>query len=166
MRRLSRPPNRSPKIPENMAPMTVPASAMKTVTPNSKAERWKTPVSCCVVPAMTAVSKPKSSPPRAPTMMLLMSRKLSLVFKSPFAIRCSPERLLAPHRQLVAVRVGEVEALAAWELEGLAHDLSAHFFHLAVHIIQGSCIDHDQHAAGLRTAVRASGLRLAIEAAA
>src|SRR5271157_4451709 len=163
MRKLSRPPKRSPRTPENMAPMTVPESAMKTVTPNSKAERWKTWVSCCVVPAMTAVSNPKSSPPSAPTMMLLMSSALSLVFTRFVAFRSSlfafrPNRLLAPHCELVAVRVRKVEALASGELEGLADDLSACFFHLAVDLVQRSRVNHDQYSAGLCVAVRACGL--------
>ena len=43
---------------------------MKTeFKPSVNGVSWKTSVSCCVVPAITAVSKPKSSPPSAPTVV-------------------------------------------------------------------------------------------------
>ena len=66
-------------MPENMAPIIVPSSAIDTVKPSSFAVRLKTWVSCCVVPAMTAVSNPKSKPPSAPTTMLRINKALSLV---------------------------------------------------------------------------------------
>src|SRR5579883_1492013 len=72
-RRLSRRPNRSPTYPASPAPMIVPQSAQDTVTPSVAGLRWKTWVSAWVVPAMTAVSKPKSRPPRAATRVLITS---------------------------------------------------------------------------------------------
>ena len=54
-------------MPANIAPMTVPINALETVKPKLTAAECENCVSMCVVPAMTAVSKPKSRPPRAPT---------------------------------------------------------------------------------------------------
>jgi hypothetical protein len=43
---------------------------METVTPSVCGVSAKTCVNCCVVPEMTAVSKPNSRPPSAPTTVL------------------------------------------------------------------------------------------------
>src|SRR5437879_8815220 len=63
-RRLSRRPILSPGIAANMDPRIVPHSATETVSPKAAGESVKVSVSACVVPAMTAVSNPKSKPPK------------------------------------------------------------------------------------------------------
>jgi hypothetical protein len=54
-------------------PTIVPTSALATVNPSEKLLSWKTFVSASVVPEMTAVSKPKSRPPREATIVLKRS---------------------------------------------------------------------------------------------
>src|ERR1700681_3845064 len=54
-------------MPADMAPMMVPIRAMATVRPNCRGVRPNLSVKECVVPAMTAVSNPNKSPPKAPT---------------------------------------------------------------------------------------------------
>ena len=61
--RAPRRPLRSPRIPANNAPTMVPQSALATVKPSARSERWNVSVSARVVPAMTAVSNPNSNPP-------------------------------------------------------------------------------------------------------
>src|SRR5881275_2681415 len=78
-RRLSRRPYLSPKRPAVAAPMIVPQSALETVKPSAPGERPYVVVSACVVPAMTAVSKPNSRPPSAATTVLLSSVRLSFL---------------------------------------------------------------------------------------
>lgn len=53
-----------------MAPRMVPYRALATVMPRAVGERAKVVVRARVAPAMTAVSKPKSSPPSAATTVL------------------------------------------------------------------------------------------------
>ena len=72
IRKLSRRPYLSPGTPPKIAPMMVPHRALETVTPSMASERWKISFSAEVAPAITAVSKPKSRPPRAATIVLLM----------------------------------------------------------------------------------------------
>src|ERR1035437_7483883 len=72
MRKLPRRPYRSPGIPPNMAPRMVPQSAADTVNPSSAGLSENLVVSAAVVPAITAVSNPNSSPPSAATTELLV----------------------------------------------------------------------------------------------
>ena len=74
--KLSRRPNRSPGMLASIAPMIVPHRAMATVKPSEAGVRWYRFTSALVAPAMTAVSKPKSSPPSAATIVLLTSSAL------------------------------------------------------------------------------------------
>jgi hypothetical protein len=57
--------------------MMVPISALATVKPRPALLRWKTASSAPVVPEITAVSKPKRSPPREAT-TALWSRTLEI----------------------------------------------------------------------------------------
>src|SRR6266567_483242 len=70
MRRLSRRPYRSPGIPAENEPATVPHNAMATVIPKDAGESLNVLLRPVVVPAMTAVSKPNSNPPSAATTVL------------------------------------------------------------------------------------------------
>src|SRR5712664_3575700 len=83
-RRLSRRPNLSPGIPASMDPRIVPQSAAETVIPRAAGDRRNVSVSACVVPAITAVSNPKRSPPSAATTVLF--RRYELSFILPFEI--------------------------------------------------------------------------------
>ena len=57
--------------PATIDPSTVPHKAEDTVMPSMPGVSEKISASARVAPAITAVSKPKSSPPRAATMALL-----------------------------------------------------------------------------------------------
>src|SRR5229473_1739222 len=78
-RRLSRRPNLSPGIPASMDPRIVPQSAAETVIPRAAGDRRNVSVSACVVPAITAVSNPKRSPPSAATTVLFRRYELSFI---------------------------------------------------------------------------------------
>src|SRR5277367_1067826 len=70
MRNVARLPIFCPIVPTDMAPITVPQRAIDTVKPRFTGLRKKRSESACVVPAMTAVSKPNSKPPSAPVTAL------------------------------------------------------------------------------------------------
>src|SRR5215472_17230767 len=63
-------PYRSLGGPAPSDPKTVPHNALETVTPSIAGDSENVSLSAFVVPAMTAVSNPKSSPPNAPTSAL------------------------------------------------------------------------------------------------
>src|SRR5262249_7599297 len=74
------------------APATVPHRAIDTVMPSRLGESSKVEVRADVAPAMTAVSKPNSNPPRAATTVLFTSVVFSAMHFLPReALRC--ERL-------------------------------------------------------------------------
>ena len=58
-------PKASEGIPPNMAPNTVPISAILTVRPCSSTLKFQTCSMACSAPEITAVSKPNRKPPRA-----------------------------------------------------------------------------------------------------
>src|SRR5713101_4671191 len=86
-RRLSRRPNLSPGIPASMDPRIVPQSAAETVIPRAAGDRRNVSVSACVVPAITAVSNPKRSPPSAATTVLFKRYELSFIAPFELSIR-------------------------------------------------------------------------------
>src|SRR5579863_4317973 len=53
--------------------------------------------------------------------------------------------LLAPHCQLVAIGISEVEATSAGKVEGLAHNPAAGGFHLRIRFLQFRAVDDHQH---------------------
>src|SRR5579875_695753 len=87
-RRLSRRPLRSPGTPASDAPKIVPSSAIETVKPRPHSDSAKVFFNPAVVPEITAVSKPNSSPPSAATTVLLISVAVSLTPAPP----CLPDR--------------------------------------------------------------------------
>src|SRR5579863_861535 len=96
MRSVSRLPKRWPMTPAHMAPITVPNSAMNTVTPLVHAVRWYKVVSDCSVPAITAVSKPKSRPPSAPTKVALINVELSFMHSPGAKVQSSEQNVSTP----------------------------------------------------------------------
>ena len=85
-------PKRSARLPATMAPQIVPMVAMATIMPSPKEDRAYSSVSFSSAPEMTAVSKPKSRPPREATMALRMTRGGMDVFcADDFVV------MLAPH---------------------------------------------------------------------
>src|SRR5258708_1078427 len=83
-RKLSRRPNLSPGSPARMDPKMVPQSAAETVIPKAAGDRWNVSVSAWVVPAITAVSNPKRSPPSDATRVLFKRYELRVIV--PFKI--------------------------------------------------------------------------------
>src|SRR5439155_14803985 len=79
MRSVSRGPKRSLGSPASIAPKIVPSSALETVTPSNPGVRLYVRVRSPMAPAMTAVSKPKRSPPRAATTAPFTRYKLEVM---------------------------------------------------------------------------------------
>ena len=96
--RAPRRPLRSPRIPANNAPTMVPHSALATVKPSARSERWKVSVRARVVPAMTAVSNPNSKPPSAATTVLRTTWESSFI-GSPRAWAVEAKRILLYQRR-------------------------------------------------------------------
>src|ERR1700679_1052327 len=93
MRSASRPPMRCPSTPEVIAPSTVPTSPIETVNPKVNDVRWYTTVNCCVAPAITAVSNPNSSPPKAPVIVLFSRYVVIFIYEiSEIQQRCKAYR--------------------------------------------------------------------------
>src|ERR1700693_3721352 len=67
-------------MPADMAPMMVPIRAMATVRPSCRGVRPNLSVRECVVPAMTAVSNPNKSPPKAPTAVAFNSVEFNFIY--------------------------------------------------------------------------------------
>src|SRR5215470_6394476 len=92
------------------APATVPQSAMDTVMPSRLGVRSKVVVSAAVAPAITAVSNPKSRPPRAATTVLFTSVVFSAMHFLPrAALRCERldcDKYVLPEPERPALRRG------------------------------------------------------------
>jgi hypothetical protein len=78
MNNTARRPNLSAGRPTAKEPMIVPINAVATVNPSIELVKPNTVVSASVVPEITAVSKPNSSPPKAAINVLLMIVVVSL----------------------------------------------------------------------------------------
>src|SRR5271168_1375525 len=126
MRSASRPPIRWPSTPALMAPTTVPASPMKTVRPSVKEVRLYTTVSCWVVPAITAVSKPNNRPPSAPTIVLFKRYEvIAMGSVSPDARAAWRPQLSAPpfHQQRSIKTHVRLASFRRTLQEGKAHEV-------------------------------------------
>jgi hypothetical protein len=76
-------------MPASIDPATVPHRAAETVKPFSQGERLYAAVSPLVVPEMTTVSNPNSSPPRAATRVLFARYAFNFNVPPPSAERKS-----------------------------------------------------------------------------
>src|SRR5882724_5226979 len=103
-----------------MEPTMVPASALDTVTPSASGERWKRSVSACVVPEITTVSKPNSSPPSAATTVLRRRTEFNGIVGT-FQQSCPPTILQSADMERLCQRGILVDSLVRREnyfLEG------------------------------------------------
>src|SRR5438445_2683664 len=97
-----------------MEPTMVPASALDTVTPSASGERWKRSVSAWVVPEITTVSKPNSSPPSAATTVLRRRTEFNGIVRT-FQQSCAPSLLQSTDMERLCQRGILVDSLVRRE---------------------------------------------------